>query len=93
MSRRERNGRSDRRRNSLDKKRRKPSPLKDRIHDVNDILLAVVIILVAALIVAWRLKVILEYPSTLAENSKSTATSESTATLPESPEAPVEVLA
>ena len=87
MSRRERNGRSDRRRNSLDKKRRKPSPLKDRIHDVNDILLAVVIILVAALIVAWRLKV------TLAENSTSTATSESTAALPESPEAPVEVLA
>ena len=39
--------------------------LKDFIYDKNDIIIAVLILVVAALIIGWRLDVILEYPKQL----------------------------
>lgn len=39
--------------------------LKDFIYDKNDIIIAALILIVAALIIAWRLNVILEYPKQL----------------------------
>lgn len=39
--------------------------LKDFIYDKNDIIIAVLILVVAALIIGWRLNVILEYPKQL----------------------------
>lgn len=39
--------------------------LKDFIYDKNDIIIAALILVVAALIIAWRLNVILEYPKQL----------------------------
>ena len=39
--------------------------LKDFFYDKNDILVALVVLAVAALIVTWRVNVIMDYPSTL----------------------------
>ena len=39
--------------------------LKDFIYDKNDIVIAVLILVVAALIISWRLGIILEYPKQL----------------------------
>lgn len=42
--------------------------LKDFIYDKNDIIIAVLILAVAALVIFWRLSVILEYPKQLLGN-------------------------
>ena len=39
--------------------------LKDFIYDKNDVIIAVLILAVAALVISWRLNVILEYPTQL----------------------------
>lgn len=49
---------------------------KDFIYDKNDIIIAVLILAVAALIIAWRLDVILQYPKQLINNDADTNVSE-----------------
>lgn len=49
---------------------------KDFIYDKNDIIIAVLILAVAALIIAWRLDVILQYPKQLIDNDADTNVSE-----------------
>jgi len=49
---------------------------KDFIYDKNDIIIAVLILAVAALIIAWRLDVILQYPKQLINNDTDTNVSE-----------------
>ncbi len=49
---------------------------KDFIYDKNDIIIAVLILAVAALIIAWRLDVILQYPKQLINNGADTNVSE-----------------
>lgn len=39
--------------------------LKDFIYDKNDVIVAALILIVAALIITWRMHIILEYPKTL----------------------------
>ena len=46
--------------------------LKDFIYDKNDILIAVLILVVAAAIIAWRMEIILNYPKTLVSNGTTT---------------------
>ena len=41
---------------------------KDFLYDKNDILIAVLILVVAAAIIAWRMDVILQYPKQLIHN-------------------------
>ena len=43
---------------------------KDFLYDKNDILIAVLILVVAASIIAWRMDVILQYPKQLIHNDK-----------------------
>lgn len=92
MSRRDRRAGSGDRRTDRSHGGNKKGSFRDRIHDYNDILLAVVIILVAAFLVAWRLQAILNYPTVMAQKN-STSSSQETSALPESPDSPVEVLA
>ena len=49
---------------------------KDFIYDKNDIIIAVLILAVAALIIAWRLDVILQYPKQLINNGADTNVTE-----------------
>lgn len=49
---------------------------KDFIYDKNDIIIAVLILAIAALIIAWRLDVILQYPKQLINNGADTNVSE-----------------
>ena len=48
----------------------KMKKFKDFIYDKNDIIIAVLILAVAALIIFWRLNVILEYPKQLLGNDE-----------------------
>lgn len=93
MSRRDRRAGSGYRRTGRSHGSKKKGSFRDRIHDYNDILLAVVIILVAAFLVAWRLQAILNYPAVMAQQKNSTSSSQETSALPESPDSPVEVMA
>ncbi|HHW94545.1 MAG TPA: hypothetical protein GX736_01250 [Mogibacterium sp.] len=40
--------------------------IKNFFHDINDIVLAIVIVVIAAGIIFWRMQVILEYPQKMA---------------------------
>lgn len=40
--------------------------MRNFFHDINDIILAVVIVLIAGVIIAWRFSAILEYPAVIA---------------------------
>lgn len=51
--------------------------LKDFIYDKNDVIIAALILVAAALIIAWRLDVILEYPKTLINSDSDTQIEES----------------
>lgn len=52
----------------------KSRSFKDFFHDINDILLAVAIVLIAAVIIAWRFNVIMDYPEKIsAQNATSSA--------------------
>lgn len=47
---------------------------KDFFHNINDILLAVIIIALAAGIIYWRMNVIMDYPETLASQQSNIET-------------------
>jgi hypothetical protein len=49
---------------------------KDFLYDKNDIFIAAAILVVAALIIIWRMDVIMAYPQTLAEEAGAQTTSE-----------------
>lgn len=53
--------------------------LKDFIYDKNDILIALVILILAALLIVWRMDVIMDYPQTLAQQTGTTDTTDDTA--------------
>ena len=53
--------------------------LKDFLYDKNDILIALLILVLAAFLIAWRMDVIMAYPETLAEQTDTTDTTEETA--------------
>lgn len=42
---------------------------KDFFHEANDIALAIVIVLLAAGLIGWRIRIILQYPSQLAKEA------------------------
>ncbi len=52
---------------------------KDFLYDKNDIIIALVILLIAGLLIAWRLNVIMDYPQTLAQETDTTETTEESA--------------
>ena len=43
--------------------------LKDFFYDKNDILIALAILIIAALLIVWRMEIIMDYPRTLAEET------------------------
>ena len=49
--------------------------IKNFIHNINDIVLAIVIVAIAAGIIFWRMQIILDYPKTIVQNQ--TVTEES----------------
>ena len=53
--------------------------LNDFLYDKNDILIALLILVLAAFLIAWRMDVIMAYPETLAEQTDTTDTTEETA--------------
>lgn len=53
--------------------------LKNFIYDKNDIIIALVILILAGLLIVWRLDVIMEYPQTLAKETGTTDTTEDAA--------------
>lgn len=53
--------------------------LKDFIYDKNDILIALVILILAALLIVWRMDAIMDYPQTLAQQTGTTDTTDDTA--------------
>lgn len=53
--------------------------IKDFLYDKNDILIALAILVIAALIIVWRMGTIMEYPQTLAEQTGTTETTEDSA--------------
>lgn len=55
--------------------------IKNFIHNINDIVLAIVIVAIAAGIIFWRMQIILDYPKTIVQNQ--TVTEESADELPE----------
>lgn len=50
--------------------------LKDFFYDKNDILIALAILVIAALLIIWRMEVIMAYPQTLAEETGTVQTTE-----------------
>lgn len=52
---------------------------KDFYYDKNDIIIALLILLIAGLIIAWRINVIMDYPQTLAKETDTTQTTEESA--------------
>ena len=42
---------------------------KDFFHEMNDIALAIVIVLLAAGLIGWRIRIILQYPAQLAKEA------------------------
>jgi len=53
--------------------------LKDFYYDKNDIIIALLILLIASLIIAWRMDIIMDYPQTLAKETDTTQTTEQSA--------------
>ena len=53
--------------------------LKDFIYDKNDIIIALVILILAGLLIVWRMDAIMEYPQTLAQQTGTTDTTDETA--------------
>jgi len=50
--------------------------LKDFFYDKNDILIALIILAIAALLIIWRMDIIMAYPQTLAEETGTVDTTE-----------------
>lgn len=42
--------------------------IKNFLHNINDVVLAILIVAAAAAIIYWRMQVILDYPKTVVEN-------------------------
>lgn len=57
---------------------------KDFWHETNDIALAIIIILLAAGLIGWRLRIILQYPAKLAKEASVSNNTETTQTQEES---------
>lgn len=53
---------------------------KDFWHETNDIALAIIIILLAAGLIGWRLRIILQYPAQLAKEATVSNNTETTQT-------------
>lgn len=53
--------------------------IKDFLYDKNDILIALLILVIAGLLIVWRMDVIMAYPQTLAEASDTQDTTSSSA--------------
>ena len=53
--------------------------LKDFFYDKNDIIIALAILLIAGLLITWRMNVIMDYPQTLAQETDTTQTTEQSA--------------
>ena len=62
--------------------------LKDFFYDKNDILIALAILVIAALLIVWRMDVIMDYPKTLAEETGTIDTTEPEAVDGEEPAEP-----
>ena len=52
---------------------------KDFYYDKNDIIIAILILFIAALIIMWRVNVIMDYPKTLAKETDTLQTTEQSA--------------
>lgn len=59
---------------------KKNKTFKDFLYDTNEIWLAIVIIIIAGLLIVWRINVIMDYPSTLDKTSGTTTTTQEKAT-------------
>lgn len=59
--------------------------LKDFLYDKNDVLIALVVLVLAGLLIFWRLDVIMEYPQTLAEKTGTVDTTTEEATPSDDP--------
>lgn len=53
--------------------------LKDFLYDKNDIVIALVILVIAALLIVWRMDAIMNYPHTLAQETGTTDTTDTEA--------------
>ena len=53
--------------------------IKDFLYDKNDILIALIILIAAAMLIAWRMDVIMEYPHTLAQETGTQVTADDAA--------------
>ena len=53
--------------------------LKDFFYDKNDIIIALAILMIAALLIVWRMEVIMDYPETLALETGTIDTTEPSA--------------
>lgn len=59
---------------------KKDRTFKDFLYDTNEIWLAIAILILAGLLIAWRINVIMDYPKTLDKTSGTTTTTEQKAT-------------
>ena len=67
--------------------------IRNFIHDINDIVLAILIVAIAAGIIFWRMQIILDYPSTVVTEQTVTEETADEAAAEEAPaegEAPAE---
>ena len=62
--------------------------IKNFFHNINDVVLAIIIVLLAAGIIYWRMQIILDYPKTLVQQQ--TVTEEVTEEAPAEEPAPAE---
>lgn len=53
--------------------------IKDFLYDKNDILIALIILIAAAMLIVWRMDVIMEYPHTLAQETGTQVTTDEAA--------------
>lgn len=65
--------------------------IKNFFHNINDIVLAALIVVIAAGVIYWRMQIILEYPKTVVSNQ--TVTEEPAAEQPATEEPAVETAA
>ena len=64
--------------------------IRNFLHNINDIVLAVVIVLLAAGIIYWRIQIIMDYPKQLADEQAAVSEQTETQEVPEQKEAPAE---
>ncbi len=64
--------------------------IKNFIHNINDIVLAIVIVAIAAGIIFWRMQIILDYPKTIVQNQTVTEEAAEESSEEASGEAPAE---